>query len=99
MVDIGSVEYQWTPGDADKDGKVSFSDLVIVARHYGQINATWAQGDFDGDGKVDFMDLVILARNYGQAVPAAVNAAAVPGVELQPADQWMKFARTIRRRH
>ena len=53
------------PGDANVDGKVDFSDLVALARNYGQSNATWAQGDFDADGKVDFADLVLLARNYG----------------------------------
>lgn len=55
------------PGDANLDGKVDFSDLVILARHYGMTGATLADGDFDGDGKVGFEDLVTLARNYGTA--------------------------------
>ena len=57
----------FSPGDANLDGKVDFSDLLTVARHYGQLGG-WLDGDFNGDGKVDFEDLVILARNYG-AVP------------------------------
>lgn len=64
-VDIGAFEF--LPADANYDGKVSFDDLVIVARNYGKSNATWEQGDFDDDGKVDFSDLVIVARNYGKS--------------------------------
>ena len=56
------------PGDIDRDGKVDFADLVILARNFGKSAVTWDQGDLDGDGKVDFTDLVILARHYGAAV-------------------------------
>ena len=52
-------------GDINRDGKVDFTDLVILARNYGRAGATWDTGDLDGDGKVDFADLVILARHYG----------------------------------
>ena len=64
------------PGDANLDGKVGFTDLVILARHYGQTSASWDAGDFNYDGKVDFTDLVALARHYGQSGPAAVAALA-----------------------
>lgn len=56
------------PGDANCDGKVDFTDLVTMARHYRMTGATWTEGDFDLDGKVDFADLVLLARNYGQTL-------------------------------
>ena len=59
------------PGDANHDGAVNFSDLVILARHYGSASATWETGDFNFDGKVGFDDLVLLARDYGQTVTAA----------------------------
>jgi len=59
------------PGDANHDGAVNFSDLVILARHYGSTSATWETGDFNFDGKVGFDDLVLLARDYGQTVTAA----------------------------
>ena len=58
------------PGDVNLDGKVDFSDLVALARNYGQAGG-WLQGDFDNDGTVGFDDLTILARNYGQALTAA----------------------------
>ena len=64
--------YAIIPGDADRDGKVDFNDLVILARNYGlATGATWDQGDFNNDGKVDFSDLVTLARNYGQDLTTA----------------------------
>lgn len=65
---------QLLPGDANGDGKVDFSDLVTLARHYGMNNAVWADGDFNGDGNVGFDDLVILARNYGAMSAAQLNA-------------------------
>lgn len=53
-------------GDANADGKVGFTDLVLLAGNYGmQGGATWQQGDFNGDGNVDFTDLVTLASDYG----------------------------------
>lgn len=63
--------YSPIPGDANVDGAVDFSDLVILASNFGQTNAIWDQGDFNGDGKIGFDDLVILAANYGQPSAAA----------------------------
>jgi hypothetical protein len=54
-------------GDIDGDGKVGFSDLLILARNYGQ-PGTFSQGDLDGDGNVNFADLLIVARNYGHSL-------------------------------
>jgi parallel beta-helix repeat protein len=52
-------------GDANGDGVVNFSDLLIVSKNYNTTGgATWAQGDFDGNGKVDFADLLIVAKHY-----------------------------------
>jgi hypothetical protein len=53
------------PGDADFDGGVYFSDLLLLAQHYGKReSATWPEGDFNQDGDVDFDDLLIIARNF-----------------------------------
>lgn len=64
------------PGDADFDGKVDMSDLLIVARNYGKSgNLGFVDGDFNFDGSVGFDDLVILARNYGATAPTASELA------------------------
>ena len=74
-VDIGAYEFGASLlGDADRDGKVDFADLVLVARHHGMTSATWSDGDFNNDGSVGFDDLLIVARNYGESA-AAVQAA------------------------
>lgn len=55
-------------GDANRDGKVDFADLVTIAQHYGadaDPNDSWASGDFNGDNVVNFADLVAVAQHYG----------------------------------
>ena len=54
-------------GDANLDGRVDFSDLLILAQHYQNSRslATWDQGDFNRDFSVNFADLLLLAQNYG----------------------------------
>jgi hypothetical protein len=70
-------------GDATRDRKVDFNDLVKLAQNYNTTGKVWPDGDFNGDGNVDFNDLVILAQNYNTALPAAgegglVTIAAAP---------------------
>jgi len=73
-------------GDANRDGKVDFSDLLVLAQHYGTpTGASRSDGDFNGDGTVNFGDLLLLAQHYGStdAAPAAGSvpepSALVPG--------------------
>ena len=58
------------PGDASGDGTVNFTDLLILAQHYGK-PALLSGGDFNGDGTVTFADLLILAQHYGQTLTPA----------------------------
>jgi hypothetical protein len=64
------------PGDINGDGKVSFSDLLILAQHYGKTGATFSDGDLNADGTVGFADLLILAQNYGRTTAADLLRAA-----------------------
>lgn len=55
-----------TPGDATRDGSVTFDDLLQLAQNYSTATgALWDDGDFTGDGAVSFDDLLALAQNYG----------------------------------
>ena len=58
------------PGDINGDGKVNFTDLVLLAGHYGQSGQTWNTGDINADGNVGFDDLVLLAGDYGKTLSA-----------------------------
>ncbi|MFT3785456.1 MAG: right-handed parallel beta-helix repeat-containing protein [Tepidisphaeraceae bacterium] len=65
--DIGA--YEATPivaagGDFNGDGKVNFSDILVLAANYGKTTATFADGDANRDGRVDFADLLVLASKY-----------------------------------
>ncbi|MFT3789376.1 MAG: hypothetical protein QM770_24885 [Tepidisphaeraceae bacterium] len=55
-------------GDANDDGVVNFSDLLILAANYGKTDMTFAQADFSYDGTVNFNDLLLLAAAYGKQV-------------------------------
>jgi hypothetical protein len=63
--------------DANRDRKVSFEDLVILAQNYGTAGKRFSQGNFNYDaaGNVGFEDLVLLAQKYNSTLPAP---AAVP---------------------
>lgn len=58
-----SLDFFVLAGDANRDHKVGFEDLVLVAQNYNK-PGTFSQGDFDYDGTVEFDDLVILAQRY-----------------------------------
>jgi hypothetical protein len=65
------------PADADFDGRVQFSDFVILADHFAAAGS-YTQGDFDCDGHVQFSDFVVLADSFG-ASPAAARTVPEPG--------------------
>lgn len=75
-------------GDLDGDASVGFSDLAILAQHYGQTGQPLGNGNLnaDGPGVVDFNDLVILAQQYGHVLPpeALLAAASVPAATSPP---------------
>ncbi len=53
------------PGDANRDGKVTFADYICLELNFGN-SGSWSQGDFDGNGVVNFKDYVILESNFGK---------------------------------
>lgn len=73
------------PGDADRNGRVEFDDLLLVAQNYGQTTKTFAQGNFSDDeaGDVGFDDLLLLAQHYGQTnIATARKSTALSDVGL-----------------
>jgi hypothetical protein len=64
-------------GDANRDRKVDFNDLVVLAQNYNTSGRNFALGNFNYDpaGKVDFEDLVLLAQRYNTSLPAAAPSA------------------------
>jgi hypothetical protein len=63
-------EFFTLTGDVNHDASVGFSDLLILAQHYGTAG-TFGQGDMNYDGSVAFSDLLLLAQNYGRSLPTA----------------------------
>ena len=57
------------PGDINRDTKVDYTDLFMLAKAYGSKpgDPHWnPNADLNGDNKVDYLDLYILAKHYGQ---------------------------------
>jgi hypothetical protein len=59
-------EFDILAGDTNRDGVVSFADLLVLAQNYGQTGRVFSQGnvDYDPQGRVEFNDLLIVAQNY-----------------------------------
>jgi hypothetical protein len=75
-VDANSVLVRWTRlGDADLDGRVTFTDFQRLERGFGKAGGWWS-GDFNYDGVVDRADFMILYQNFGEeaALPAPAGA-------------------------
>ena len=62
-------------GDANLDGRVNATDLLVLRRHFGRSGVDWTGGDFDGNGRANARDLILLRQNYGTALPTATAAA------------------------
>ncbi|HQY87512.1 MAG TPA: PQQ-dependent sugar dehydrogenase, partial [Tepidisphaeraceae bacterium] len=70
-------------GDLNRDRKVDFEDLLVVAQNYDESGQTFTGGnvDYSDDGKVDFSDLLIVAQHYGIDLD---NAARVAPIKPRP---------------
>jgi hypothetical protein len=66
-------------GDMNRDARVDFGDLVILAQNYNRTGG-WAQGDVTADSRVGFEDLVVLAQRYNSTLPAVQEPSASASV-------------------
>ena len=51
--------------DIDRDGRVGFSDFIILATNFGQSVDVGTNGDLNESGTVDFADFLLLAAEFG----------------------------------
>ncbi|HZL36658.1 MAG TPA: fibronectin type III domain-containing protein [Tepidisphaeraceae bacterium] len=57
------------PGDANDDGKVTFTDFVSLSNNFGKPASANPFADFNGDGTIGFADFVILSNDFGALLP------------------------------
>lgn len=62
-------------GDANLDGTVNLTDLLVLLNNYGQSGKDWSDGDFNYDGTVNLTDLLGLLNNYGISGGSATSLA------------------------
>ena len=81
-----SDEPESIPGDIDGNGKVAFSDFLILAEHFGSDVTPNTNGDIDGDGSVRFADFLLLSENFGRStlVPAGAEASSSAPAQHEP---------------
>jgi hypothetical protein len=70
--------------DANRDRRVDFADLAVMAQHYNTTGKTFEEGDFNFDGAVDFNDLAILAQRYNTTLPTSPVQALFPAQAVPP---------------
>ena len=61
--------FQWLPGDVNEDGKVTITDIVIIALVLGSQlgDPNWNQiADLNGDEKITITDVIIAALHFGE---------------------------------
>ncbi|MFT3786941.1 MAG: PEP-CTERM sorting domain-containing protein [Tepidisphaeraceae bacterium] len=91
-------------GDANFDGTVNFTDLLVLAANYGKTDASlgggtagftakWSTADGNFDGTVNFGDLLNLAANYNGSVSGsfAGDWALAQSLVPEPASLGMLF--------
>lgn len=63
-------------GDANRDRRVDFGDVLIFAQNYGRAGRSFSEGNFNysSDGRVSFDDLLMLAQRYGSTLLNAANS-------------------------
>jgi len=71
---IGITALPVTPGDANKDGVVNFTDYLILGQNFG-LAGGWTSGDFNSDGIVNFSDYLALSQNFGSGGLGGLDSA------------------------
>jgi len=64
--------------DANTDGVIGVSDLLIVGMYFGQSVPAGSDADVNSDGRVDVLDVIIICRNFGDS-----SVGASPGRETE----------------
>ena len=78
---------EYPPWDVNQDGRVSISDLVLVAKDLGSDAPANLRTDVNRDGTINIQDLIVVAQHLGESTDAAAPSliAAINNGELTPA--------------
>jgi Dockerin type I domain len=79
-IDIGADQGALFAGDANLDGTVNITDLLVLLNNYNQTGKDWEQGDFNFDGTVNITDLLLLLNNYNDTASDTANDNSTPAV-------------------
>ena len=61
--------------DVNQDGRVSISDLVLVAKDLGSDAPANLRTDVNRDGTINIQDLILVAQHFGESTDAAAPSA------------------------
>lgn len=82
--------------DVNQDGVVDTSDILIVARHFGETMDIPVEPnpDVNRDNKVDILDLILVGSHYGEDYQGHIYARVIPP-EASSVPQYGKFEARI----
>ena len=71
-----------TGGDVDGDGRIGFSDFLILSANFGLDVDSHEQGDVDCDGVVSFGDFIVQSAWFGKWTPGVLAVPEPSGLAL-----------------
>ncbi|MBQ6553443.1 MAG: BMP family ABC transporter substrate-binding protein [Clostridia bacterium] len=79
------------PGDVDRDGEITVSDVLICLRVSAGLMTVDANCDVDGDGEVTVVDALVLLRIALGIVPQGSGIRGIALICDAPVDEWDAF--------
>ena len=65
--DLAEARNKKLAGDADGDGRIGYSDILVFSRGFSEDPPSIENADLDGDGRVSVQDYLILSRNFAKS--------------------------------
>ena len=91
-----TIEGQLATGDVNRDGQVNISDMVLVARQFGETVPANSEIDINGDGVISVLDLILVAAHLGEstiaAVPSVLALDGIHGLDTAMIQAWIAQA-------
>ena len=87
-----TVDGQLATGDANRDGRVSILDLILIAQQLGRRVPANSPVDLNRDGIVSILDLILAAQAIGNTTASAAPPIGAESVDAATIETWIAQA-------